>query len=332
MDVFANLALGFTTAVSPINLLYCFVGAVAGTLVGVLPGISPVNTVAMLLPFTFGMNPTSALIMLAGIFYGAQYGGSTSAILINVPGETSAVVTCLDGHQMARQGKAGKALGIAAIGSFFAGCVATLIIALVSTPLAAAGAEVQFPGVFQPDGPRADRRGRPVLGVGDEVFHHGGPGRLDRPGGDRRELRLLPAHLRADGAGRRHGFRAPRGRALRHRRGDRQPRNHLRQDHPQGKNKGPAPVLAGNMANAFRRSCAAPRSAARSGSCPAAVRRCPRSRRTPSRRRYRSIPSGSEPAKSAGSRAPSPRTTPAPRRASSPCSRWGSRPTPSWRS
>ncbi len=148
MDVFANLALGFATAVSPINLLYCLIGALAGTLVGVLPGISPVNTVAMLLPFTFGMNPTSAMIMLAGIFYGAQYGGSTSAILVNVPGETSAVVTCLDGHQMARQGRAGKALGIAAIGSFFAGCVATLVIALVSTPLAKLAMKFNSPEYF----------------------------------------------------------------------------------------------------------------------------------------------------------------------------------------
>lgn len=101
MDFLQNLSLGFSVAFSPINLLYCFFGALVGTLVGVLPGISPLNTVAMLLPFTFGMEPTSALIMLAGIFYGAQYGGSTSAILVNVPGETSAVVTCLDGHQHA---------------------------------------------------------------------------------------------------------------------------------------------------------------------------------------------------------------------------------------
>lgn len=148
MDLFSNLALGFTTAVSPVNLLYCFIGVLAGTLVGVLPGISPVNTVAMLLPFTFGMNPTSALIMLAGIFYGAQYGGSTSAILINVPGETSAVVACLDGHQMARKGEAGKALGIAAIGSFFAGCVATIVIALISTPLAQIALKFNSPEYF----------------------------------------------------------------------------------------------------------------------------------------------------------------------------------------
>ena len=148
MGLLENLALGFSTAVSPLNLIYCLVGALAGTLVGVLPGISPVNTVAMLLPFTFGMEPTSALIMLAGIFYGAQYGGSTSAVLINVPGETSAVVTCLDGYQMARQGKAGKALGIAALGSFFAGCVATLVIALVSTPLAKLALKFNSPEYF----------------------------------------------------------------------------------------------------------------------------------------------------------------------------------------
>ena len=104
---------------------------------GVLPGISPLNTTAMLLPFTFGLPPASAMIMLAGIFYGAQYGGSTTAILVNVPGETSAVVTCLDGYQMARQGRAGPALAIAAVASFFAGTVATLVIALLSAPLAA---------------------------------------------------------------------------------------------------------------------------------------------------------------------------------------------------
>src|SRR5216117_3096722 len=110
-------------------------GCLLGTLIGVLPGIGPVATIAMLLPVTFTLNPTSALIMLAGIYYGAQYGGSTTAILVNIPGESSSVVTCLDGYQMARQGRAGPALGIAAIGSFFAGCVATVIIALFA-PLA----------------------------------------------------------------------------------------------------------------------------------------------------------------------------------------------------
>jgi len=148
MDLFGNLALGFSTAVSPVNLLYCLVGTLVGTLVGVLPGISPVNTVAMLLPFTFGMPASSALIMLSGIFYGAQYGGSTSAILVNVPGETSAVVTCLDGHQLAKQGKAGKALGIAAIGSFIAGTFATIVIALVSEPLAVLALKFNSPEYF----------------------------------------------------------------------------------------------------------------------------------------------------------------------------------------
>ncbi len=137
MELFANLALGLATAASWQNLLFCFAGVMIGTLVGVLPGISPLTTVAMLLPFTFGLPPASAMIMLAGIFYGAQYGSSTAAILVNVPGETSSIVTCIDGYQMARQGRAGSALAIAAIASFFAGTVATLVIAILSLPLAA---------------------------------------------------------------------------------------------------------------------------------------------------------------------------------------------------
>jgi len=131
-----NLGIGFGVALSLQNLFYCLMGALLGTLIGVLPGIGPVATIAMLLPVTFTLNPTSALIMLAGIYYGAQYGGSTTSILINLPGESSSVVTCLDGYQMARQGRAGPALGIAAIGSFFAGCVSTVIIALFAPPLA----------------------------------------------------------------------------------------------------------------------------------------------------------------------------------------------------
>jgi TctA family transporter len=131
-----NLGLGFETALSLANLLYCFVGVLLGTAIGVLPGLGPVPTIAMLLPITIGLEPTSSLIMLAGIFYGAQYGGSTTAILINVPGESSSVVTALDGYQMARQGKAGLALATAALGSFFAGTVATLLVALAAPPLA----------------------------------------------------------------------------------------------------------------------------------------------------------------------------------------------------
>ncbi len=132
----SNLALGFSVAWTADNLLFCFIGALLGTLIGVLPGIGPLATVAMLLPITFNLPPEGALIMLAGIYYGAQYGGSTTAILLNVPGESSSVVTALDGHMMARQGRAGAALAIAAIGSFFAGCVATVGIAIVGPPLA----------------------------------------------------------------------------------------------------------------------------------------------------------------------------------------------------
>lgn len=129
MNLVSDLGLGFATALSLHNLAYCFLGALVGTLIGVLPGLGPVATIAILLPLTFGLEPTTALIMLAGIFYGAQYGSSTTAILINLPGEASSVVTAIDGYQLARDGKAGKALATAAMGSFFAGCVATLVIA-----------------------------------------------------------------------------------------------------------------------------------------------------------------------------------------------------------
>ena len=136
METLGNLVFGLGVALSWQNLLYCLIGCILGTVVGVLPGIGPVATVAMLLPFTFHLGPAPALIMLAGIYYGAQYGGSTTAILINIPGETSSVVTTLDGHQMARRGRAGPALGIAAIGSFAAGCIATLVIAYFAPLLA----------------------------------------------------------------------------------------------------------------------------------------------------------------------------------------------------
>lgn len=137
MDLLANLLTGFEAALSWSNLLYCFLGVGVGTLVGVLPGVGPVATVAMLLPATYALDPSAALIMLAGIYYGAQYGGSTTAILVNIPGDASAVVTCIDGHKMAVHGRAGAALGIAAIGSFFAGCVATMLIAAFAPPLIA---------------------------------------------------------------------------------------------------------------------------------------------------------------------------------------------------
>lgn len=135
MDLIQNLLIGFEAAISLQNLIYCFVGVAMGTLVGVLPGMGPVATVAMLLPITYALDPSSALIMLAGIYYGAQYGGSTTAILVNIPGEAAAVVTCLDGNKLAKKGKAGTALGIAAIGSFVAGCFATLLIAAFAAPM-----------------------------------------------------------------------------------------------------------------------------------------------------------------------------------------------------
>src|SRR3954451_11051791 len=136
MELFTDLGLGFATALSPFNLLYCFIGVLLGTAVGVLPGLGPVATIAMLLPITFGLPSVSSLIMLAGIYYGAQYGGSTTAILINLPGESSSVVTAIDGYQMAKQGRAGPALATAALGSFFAGTVATVLLVLAAPPLA----------------------------------------------------------------------------------------------------------------------------------------------------------------------------------------------------
>jgi len=135
MEFLGHLALGFATALSPMNLLLAFIGCLVGTLIGVLPGVGPIATIAMLMPLTLKVDPTGALIMLAGIYYGAQYGGSTTAILLNIPGEVTAVVTAIDGHEMAKKGQAGTALGIAALGSFLAGTVATLVIAAIGAPL-----------------------------------------------------------------------------------------------------------------------------------------------------------------------------------------------------
>lgn len=141
MDLFANLAIGLGAALTWTNLFYCFAGCLLGTLIGVLPGLGPSATIAMLLPLTFTLDPTTSLITLAGIYYGAQYGGSTTAILVNLPGEASSVVTAIDGYQLARQGQAGLALSTAALGSFFAGSVATLVIAMFAPVLAAAALE-----------------------------------------------------------------------------------------------------------------------------------------------------------------------------------------------
>ncbi len=135
MEIFNNLIFGFSVALSPSNFMYCLLGVFIGTLTGVLPGLGVMNAVAILIPMTFGMNPTAAMIMLAGIYYGAMYGGSTTAILINTPGEAPAIMTTLDGYQMALQGRAGPALGIAAFGSFIAGTFATLMLMLLAKPL-----------------------------------------------------------------------------------------------------------------------------------------------------------------------------------------------------
>jgi putative tricarboxylic transport membrane protein len=148
MDVLANLGHGFIVALEPLNLFWCFAGVFLGTVVGVMPGLGPAATIAMLLPLTFKMPPTSALIMLAGIYYGAKYGGSTTAILLNVPGESASVVTCLDGYQMARKGRAGAALGIAAIASFIAGTVGVVALMLVAPPLAKFGLAFSSPEYF----------------------------------------------------------------------------------------------------------------------------------------------------------------------------------------
>ncbi len=136
MDLLSNLQFAFAVILQPENLLFCFAGCLIGTLIGVLPGLGPVATISLLLPSTFHIAPVSAIIMLAGIYYGAMYGGSITSILINIPGEAASVVTCLDGYQMARQGRAGPALGISAFGSFIAGTLATIMIMMVAPPLA----------------------------------------------------------------------------------------------------------------------------------------------------------------------------------------------------
>lgn len=148
MEFLSNLALGFSVALAAKNIFFCFLGALAGTLVGVLPGVGPLATIAILLPVTYTMAPDSALIMLAGIYYGAQYGGSTTAILLNLPGEASSAITTLDGYQMARRGMAGKALAAAGISSFFAGTVATVIVALFAAPLTQVAMAFRPPSYF----------------------------------------------------------------------------------------------------------------------------------------------------------------------------------------
>jgi TctA family transporter len=148
VDVFNNLITGFAAAGTLANLGFALIGCMLGTLIGVLPGIGPIPTIAILLPITYGLDPLSSLVMLAGIYYGAAYGGSTTSILVNMPGEASSIVTCIDGHQMAKQGRAGAALAVSALGSFFAGCVGTLFICAFAPPLAAIAQQFNSPDYF----------------------------------------------------------------------------------------------------------------------------------------------------------------------------------------
>lgn len=148
MDLFTNLYQGFQIGLSPINLIYCFIGVLLGTLIGVLPGIGPSAAIALLLPTTFRVSPVSAIIMLAGIYYGAMYGGSTTSILVNIPGEAASVVTCLDGYQMARKGRAGPALGISAFGSFIAGTLSVVGLMILAIPLSNVALKFGFPEYF----------------------------------------------------------------------------------------------------------------------------------------------------------------------------------------
>src|SRR2546423_1121330 len=148
MDIAAGLLHGFALALQPLNLFWCFVGVLLGTIVGIMPGLGPAATIAMLLPRPALMNPAGAIIMLAGIYYGAKYGGSTTSILMNVPGESASVITCLDGYQMARKGRAGAALGIAAISSFVAGTVGVLGLMLIAPPVARFALSFSSPEYF----------------------------------------------------------------------------------------------------------------------------------------------------------------------------------------
>src|SRR5436190_501993 len=148
MDVLGGLMHGFAVALQPANVFWCFIGCLLGTVVGILPGLGPAATIAMLLPLTYKMDPASGIIMMAGIYYGAKYGGSTTSILLNIPGESSSVVTCIDGYQMARHGRAGAALGIAAIASFIAGTFGVIALSLVAPPVAAFALSFSSPEYF----------------------------------------------------------------------------------------------------------------------------------------------------------------------------------------
>ena len=237
MDTLINVAHGFGVALLPINLLYCFIGVFIGTLVGVLPGIGPISAMSLLLPITLSGTPESGIIMMAGIYYGSMYGGSTTSILVNIPGEAASVVTCIDGHQMAKQGRAGPALGISALGSFIAGTFSLVALMLVAPSLASVAiafgpAEYFSLMVLGPGGADLPHPGIDGEGAADGLHRH--RARPDRAG---QHHGAAAADLRPHGTDRRHRpgargdgpVRRRRG-AAQHRAGD-QARRHQRQDH-----------------------------------------------------------------------------------------------------
>ena len=247
-----NLGIGFGAAATPLNLVFCLFGCLIGTLIGVLPGIGPIATIAMLLPVTFSLSPLGALIMLAGIYYGAQYGGSTTAILVNLPGESSSVVTCIEGYRMAQKGRAGAALGVAAIGSFFAGCVGTILIAAFAPILAKFAEQFRSPEYFS----------LMLFGlVAAVVLAHGSVIKavamivlglligLDR---HRYAKRRRALHLRRAGTLRRRRFRARRHGPFRLCRDHEQPRSRRRSSRRPRENHQPVADARGNPARHSR--------------------------------------------------------------------------------
>ena len=213
-----SLALGFSVALRPDVLLYAFIGCLVGTLVGVLPGIGPLAGISILLPITFGLDATKAIVMLAGIYYGSQYGGSTTSILMRIPGEASSVMTCIDGYAMAQKGRAGAALCIAAVGSFIAGTFGVIVLTVVAPPLANFALRFGPPEYTAPAGARPHLPRLHVLDLAGAHAADGGGRPAARLHRHRRHERPLPLQLRHQGAGRRHRHRAGRGRAVRPRR------------------------------------------------------------------------------------------------------------------
>ena len=270
MELLDNLLLGMSTAAQPVNLLYCFIGTLLGTLIGVLPGLGPTATIAMLLPITYSLQPVSSLIMLAGIYYGAQYGGSTTAILVNLPGESSSAVTTLDGYQMARQGRAGPALAIAALGSFFAGTVATFIIAAAAPPLTAIALKFGAAEYFSLMLARPDHLDGPCPWLDRQGARHDRARPAARPGRHRRQHRHAALHARLPGAGRRHQLRCRRGGRVRHRRDPAQSGERAR---PRGRHQPGHRPLAGTRGSEGDGGADGARHAARLGARHSARRR-----------------------------------------------------------